>query len=237
MANDLSLYDRADWWNPADGFHLLNHLNPGRFKFFDRFVPNWAGLRVLDIGCGGGFTCEFLARRGAMVSGMDLSEASLAQARAHALLDGLEIEYTQGHAEHLPYADGQFDAVICLDVLEHIPNWEGAVAEVARVLAPGGRFFFDTINRNLLSRVVMITILENLLRLIPRGTHDHRLFIKPAELRRALSSVGLAIEATTGMVVGWDPLRRRSCALPGGPCSIVYLGCAGRAPVCTERSS
>lgn len=230
MSNDLRLYERANWWNPGDGFHLLNHLNPGRFRFFDRFAQDWCGLRVLDIGCGGGFTCEFLARRGAKVFGIDQSFSSVSQARAHAQSEGLQIDYAVGRAESLPYADGSFDAVVCVDVLEHIPDWPRVLEEAARVLAPGGRFFFDTINRNLLSRFLMIGVLENVLGLIPRGTHDHRLFIRPVELERSLTSVGFFMRSSTGMFVIWSLFRRRYDAVAGGPRTVMYLGCAEKKP-------
>lgn len=226
MSNDLTLYERANWWNPDDGFHLLNHLNPGRFRFFDRFVHDWRDLRVLDIGCGGGFTCEFLARRGARAFGMDQSASSVSQAQAHAQSEGLQIEYAVGRAESLPYGDAEFDAVVCVDVLEHIPDWPRVLAEAARVLVPGGRFFFDTINRNLLSRFLMIGVLENVLGLIPRGTHDHRLFIRPDEMERSLASAGFSLRASTGMFVTWSPVYRRYDAVAGGPRTVMYLGCA-----------
>ncbi|MBD2089335.1 3-demethylubiquinone-9 3-O-methyltransferase [Microcoleus sp. FACHB-1515] len=185
--NDLSFYDRMapHWWNRSAKIFALNHLNPLRFEYFDRFVPDWQGLRVLDVGCGGGYTCEFLASRGAIVSGIDQSQACINSAIEHAKQD-YSIEYQQGFAEKLPYLDDSFDVVICVDVLEHVDNVEKSIAQIQRVLKPGGIFLFDTINRTWKSKVVMIWLLENLLGEIPRGVHDWHQFILPQELRNYL---------------------------------------------------
>ncbi|NEQ30482.1 MAG: 3-demethylubiquinone-9 3-O-methyltransferase, partial [Leptolyngbya sp. SIO4C5] len=120
--NDLGFYDRqaAEWWRPSAKIYALHQLNPLRFQFFDRYVEDWQGLRVLDIGCGGGYTCEFLAQRGAQVWGLDQSAACIAAAQQHAA--HLPINYTTGVAEHLPYGDRQFDLVTCVDVLEHVED-------------------------------------------------------------------------------------------------------------------
>lgn len=186
--NDLSFYDRMapHWWNESAKIFALHHLNPLRFEYFDRFISDWKNLRVLDVGCGGGYTCEFLASRGAIVSGIDQSQACIQSAIDHAKQQGYSIEYQPGFAEKLPYSNDSFDVVVCVDVLEHVADVEKAIAQIQRVLKSGGIFLFDTINRTWKSKVVMIWLLENLLGEIPNGVHDWRKFISPQELRNCL---------------------------------------------------
>ena len=126
-------------------------------------------LAVLDLGCAGGFMAEALATRGATVTGIDPAAQAINAARAHAAEAGLEIQYDVGVGEELPYDDAAFDVVVCVDVLEHVEDLTKVLAEVARVLKPGGLFLFDTINRNRLSRFVTITVAEDILRLLPQG--------------------------------------------------------------------
>ena len=182
--NDLAFYDfcAAQWWHPQAKIFALHHLNPLRFEYFDRHIANWQGLKVLDVGCGGGFSCEFMAARGATVFGIDQSQNCIATAKAHAADNGFEIEYQHGLAESLPYPDNYFDVVICVDVLEHIADLKQTLAEIQRVLKPGGVFCFDTINRTFKSQFIMIWLLEEILQEIPRGIHDWKKFIKPEEL-------------------------------------------------------
>lgn len=158
LRNNLSFYDQqaACWWDESATIFPLRQLNPLRFLCFDQFVPHWGHLRVLDVGCGGGYTCEFLARRDARVSGIDRSAPCIEAARSHASVVGLEIDYWLGTAEQLPFAAGSFDVVICVDVLEPVDRPQTVIAEIARVLAPGGTFCFDTINRTFRSRLTMI---------------------------------------------------------------------------------
>lgn len=192
--NNLEFYDLSapEWWNQTAKIYGLYYLNQPRFAYFDRYLQNWQQVQVLDIGCGGGFSCEFMARRGAIVSGIDQSAACIEAAQAHAGEQGLAINYRVGLAERLPYADAQFDCVVCVDVLEHVADLATTIAEVARVLKPGGYFFFDTINRTLKSRMVMIWLLENILREIPPGVHDWNKFIPPQELTCLLQQASLA---------------------------------------------
>jgi 2-polyprenyl-6-hydroxyphenyl methylase/3-demethylubiquinone-9 3-methyltransferase len=202
-ANDLDIYERdaASWWKPGSGLWQLHALNPPRFAFFDRHVPDWTNLRVLDIGCGGGFTSEFVAKRGARVSGVDISANSIAVAAEHARAHGLDIDYRVAAAESLPYADHSFDVVVCVDVLEHVVDLREVHREVHRVLRPGGVFLFDTINRTWLSRVVYVWLLEYLVNEIPRGTHDWKLFIRPEELQDHLRAVGFETPQLRGFTI------------------------------------
>lgn len=192
--NDLQFYDlSADiWWQSDAKIYALYYLNQPRFDFFDRYVPSWQGLRVLDVGCGGGFSCEFMARRGAIVCGVDQSAKCIKQAQEHAAISGLPIEYQQAFAENLPYQANYFDIVVCVDVLEHVADLRKTIYEVSRVLQPNGLFLFDTINRTVKSQFVMIWLLENILREIKRGIHDWKKFIKPEELTDLLHNHGFA---------------------------------------------
>lgn len=186
--NDLEFYDlSADtWWQADAKIYALSHLNPPRFSYFDRYISNWQNLKVLDIGCGGGFTCEFMAKRGVIASGIDQSAKCIQQAQHHATINNLNIDYRHGFAEKLPYPDASFDIVVCVDVLEHVANLNQTISEIQRVLKPNGYFLFDTINRNFKSKLVMIWLLENILQEIPRGIHDWHKFIQPKELTKLL---------------------------------------------------
>lgn len=201
MRNDLTIYDRVaeQWWSDDIRWvRTLKNLVPGRLAWFDRHM-NWPGKDVLDLGCAGGFMAEAMAERGANVTGIDPAAAAVDAARRHARASGLRIGYDVGVGEALPYDDASFDAVVCVDVLEHVADLNRVLAEVARVLRPGGVFLYDTINRNPLAKFATITMAENLLRLLPKGTHDPNMFIKPRELRAALTGAGLVVGPITGL--------------------------------------
>lgn len=226
--NDLTIYDAvaADWWSDEVRWvRTLKNMVPGRLSWFDRFI-DWQGKAVLDLGCAGGFMAEALDDRGAQVSGIDPAAGAIAAASAHATATGRQIDYQVGVGEALPFADASFDAVVCVDVLEHVADLPRVLAEVHRILKPGGLFLFDTINRNALSRLAVITVAEDLLGLLPKGTHDPALFIKPAELRAALTGTGFTVGGFTGL--GPRGLTRRGDftfgRLPGT--SIIYMGTA-----------
>lgn len=210
--NDMAMYSRdgGDWRARGNKLSALDKLNPPRFKYFDQFVPQWSGLKVLDIGCGAGFTAEFLAMRGARVVGIDPTESALRVAEMHAKECDLNIQYVVGSAEQLPFPEDTFDVVVCVDVLEHVVSLEKSLQEAWRVLKPGGHLFFDTINRTFLSRVVMIWLLEYVLGIIPRGAHDWNMFIVPERLRQSLRAVGFMDVRLSGF-----PFR-----------SVMYIGAA-----------
>jgi 2-polyprenyl-6-hydroxyphenyl methylase/3-demethylubiquinone-9 3-methyltransferase len=236
LRNDLSIYDRfADvWWEGSPRWlRTLHALVPARLAHFDPIVGDWRGRRVLDLGSGGGFMAEAMARRGARVTGVDPSAPAIAAARRHAEAGGLAIDYRVGTGEAIPLTDGAVDIVVCVDVLEHVEDAARVLAEVARVLAPGGLFLFDTIDRNPLAAFVMVTLGETVLRLVPRGTHDPARFIRPAELRRLARDAGLM----PGPFRGFGPrgLARglgRGPDLAFGPwptTAVQYLGSARKA--------
>lgn len=228
MRNDLTIYDTVAeaWWSDEIRWvRTLKNLVPGRLSYFDTLI-DWCGLNVLDLGCAGGFMAEALAARGAKVVGIDPAAAAIAAARSHAKAAGHDIVYDVGVGEALPYADEAFDAVVCVDVLEHVADLQRVLSEVARTLRPGGLFLFDTINRNPLARLATITIAEDILRLLPRGTHDPAMFIKPSELRKGLTAAGL----TPGPFTGLGPRgvnRRLDLTFGRLPLTtILYMGAA-----------
>jgi 2-polyprenyl-6-hydroxyphenyl methylase/3-demethylubiquinone-9 3-methyltransferase len=201
MRNDLTIYDDVaeQWWSDdVRWIRTLKNLVPGRLAWMDRQI-DWAGKTVLDLGCAGGFMAEALDERGAIVTGIDPAREAIAAARAHARENGREIHYDVGVGEALPYPNQSYDAVVCVDVLEHVSNLQQVIQQVARVLRPAGLFLFDTINRNPLARFATITVAEDILRLLPRGTHDPALYIKPEELRTAMTAAGLELGPFTGL--------------------------------------
>jgi 2-polyprenyl-6-hydroxyphenyl methylase / 3-demethylubiquinone-9 3-methyltransferase len=216
MPTDNTVYDRmADsWWEEGGFLHALTALNPARFGYMRRvltgelhLVP--AGLRALDVGCGGGLLAEEFARLGCAVVGVDPSVKSLAAARKHAAGQGLAIEYHCAMGEALPFTDASFDIVYCCDVLEHVTDLSQVIAETARVLKPGGTYLFDTINRTPRSRLIVIALLQEWrwTALMPPRFHDWRMFIRPAELRSALEHHGLVPGGLTGLKPRANPLR------------------------------
>lgn len=228
MRNDLTIYDKVarNWWSDDIRWvRTLKNLVPGRLAWFDRQI-DWQDSDVLDLGCAGGFMAEAMAQRGARVTGIDPAAEAIDAARAHARAGGLRIGYDVGVGEALPYDTASFDAVVCVDVLEHVADLDKVLSEVARTLRPGGLFLFDTINRNPLARLVTITIAEDVLRLLPRGTHDPSMFIKPQELRTAMQGAGLVPGPITGL--GPRGINRR-LDLTFGPLpltTILYMGLA-----------
>jgi 2-polyprenyl-6-hydroxyphenyl methylase/3-demethylubiquinone-9 3-methyltransferase len=229
--NDLSIYDRwaPRWWaGSVKTLRLLANLVPARLRHFDRIVGSWADRRVVDLGCGGGFMAEAIAARGARVVGVDPCEAALEAARGHARETGLPVDYRLGAGEAIPLPNASADVVVCVDVLEHVADVERTVAEVARVLVPGGLLLYDTVNRTALARFVMITLAEDLFRWVERGTHDPALFLRPDELDAAFRRHGLEPGGIVGIgVVGLD--RRLDVVFGRVPTTAVqYAGHAVR---------
>jgi 2-polyprenyl-6-hydroxyphenyl methylase/3-demethylubiquinone-9 3-methyltransferase len=228
LRNDQGLY-RAHapvWWDFSHRpQRCLAGLVVPRLAYMDRAVPGWKGISVLDLGCGGGFMTEALSRRGARVIGVDPCGPLIEAARHHAGASGLDITYLEGRGEAIPLADASVDRAVCMDVLEHVPDPGRVLAEIRRVLRKGGLFFFSTVNRTRLSRLLVVGLAENLLGMIDRGTHDPDLFIRPAEMRRALVSRGfIPGPAFAGLgPVGID--RRLDVVIGRFPSkSIMYVG-------------
>ena len=228
IRNNLAIYDEvaASWWSDDIRWvRTLKNLVPGRLAWFDRHF-DWTDKSVLDLGCAGGFMSEALTGKGARVTGIDPAPQAIDAARRHAEHSGHTIRYDVGVGESLPYADEAFDAVVCVDVLEHVSDLFRVLAEIERVLKPGGVFLFDTINRNLFSKLATITIAENVLRLLPKGTHDPELFIKPVELRDLMTKAGLAPGPVTGLGPRGINLRGDLLFGPLPFKSVIYMGIA-----------
>ena len=207
------------WWDPNSEFKPLHDINPLRLGWIDRCCT-LAGHQVLDVGCGGGLLAEGMAAQGAKVTGIDLSEKSLAVARLHLLESGRQVDYRHVAVEELAAeCPGSFDVVTCLEMLEHVPDPGSVVAACAQLAKPGGQVFFSTINRNAKAYVFAILGAERVLKLLPAGTHDYEKFIRPAELARYCREAGLAVDEILGM--SYHPLAR-SYTL-GSDTSVNYL--------------
>ncbi|MDR0439978.1 MAG: bifunctional 2-polyprenyl-6-hydroxyphenol methylase/3-demethylubiquinol 3-O-methyltransferase UbiG [Candidatus Accumulibacter sp.] len=195
------------WWDSRSEFKPLHEINPLRLAWIEQRA-GLAGKTALDVGCGGGILSEGLARRGASVMGIDLSEKALGAARLHLLESGMTVDYRLACAEELArQMPGAFDIVTCMEMLEHVPDPASAVAACAALAKPGGHVFFSTLNRNLAAYLLAIVGAERALGLLPKGTHDYARFIKPSELSRWARSARLEPDGLTG--ISYDPLRRQ----------------------------
>lgn len=213
-----------DWWDESGPLGTLHAINPLRTRYIaDRVLLD--GARVLDVGCGAGILSEALARRGANVTAIDLATDNIRVAREHAADQGLTIDYRIASVGEIAASEvAGFDVVTCLELLEHVPQPESAIAACARSVRPGGRVFFSTINRNAMSFLLAIVGAEYLLGLLPKGTHDYLKLIKPSELARAARSAGLVIDDLTGL--HFNPLTRAYRL--GGNVDVNYLASATR---------
>ena len=170
------------WWDPQSEFRPLHEINPLRLEWINARAP-LHGKRALDVGCGGGILAEAMAKKGATVTGIDLSEKALKVADLHSLESGVAVRYEYISAEDLAMRDAeQYDVVTCMEMLEHVPDPAAIVRACAVLAKPGGQVFFSTINRNLKAYLFAVIGAEYILRLLPRGTHDYAKFITPAEL-------------------------------------------------------
>ena len=194
------------WWDPNSEFRPLHEINPLRLEWINALAPV-AGKRVVDVGCGGGILAEAIAKKGATVTGIDLSEKALKVADLHSLESGVAVRYELTSAEDLAAREaGQYDVVTCMEMLEHVPDPSAIVKACATLVKPGGRVFFSTLNRNPKSYLFAIIGAEYVLRLLPRGTHDYAKFITPAELSQYSRNAGLQVEAVKGMT--YNPFTR-----------------------------
>ena len=209
------------FWDVQGPYRTLHQINPARLQFVERFVV-LSGLRVLDVGCGGGILSEALAERGASVLGIDLAESALQAAEAHRA--GQAVEYRLESSREVAARGERFDAVTCMEMLEHVADPAAVLRDIHALLKPGGWAFFSTINRTLKARLGAVYAAEYLLRLVPQGTHQYDWFIKPAELSRMAERAGLAPVAFCGM----DYLPLRQSARLSRNLDINYLFAARR---------
>jgi len=194
------------WWDPESEFKPLHRINPLRLDWIDR-IAKLSGKSALDIGCGGGILAEAMARRGARVKGIDLSEKALKVAQLHLHESKLAVDYEAISAEDLAArSPGTYDVVTCMELLEHVPDQASTVRACAQLARTGGQVFFSTINRNLKSYVLAVIGAEYVLKLLPKGTHDYAKFIKPSELARHCREAGLGVREIIGM--SYHPLTR-----------------------------
>ena len=194
------------WWDPTSEFRPLHEINPLRLEWINARVP-LAGKQVCDVGCGGGILAESIAKKGATVTGIDLSEKALKVADLHSLESGIKVRYELISAEELAAREAvQYDVVTCMEMLEHVPDPAAIVQACAKLVKPGGHIFFSTLNRNPKSYLFAIIGAEYVLGLLPRGTHDYAKFITPAELSGFARTAGLEVEALKGMT--YNPLTK-----------------------------
>ncbi|MDE2095307.1 MAG: bifunctional 2-polyprenyl-6-hydroxyphenol methylase/3-demethylubiquinol 3-O-methyltransferase UbiG [Burkholderiales bacterium] len=208
------------WWDTESEFRPLHQINPLRLDWIDAHA-RLQGTRVLDIGCGGGILSDSMARRGAQVLGIDLATKPLKVAQLHALEAGTpNVEYREIAAEALAVEmPGAFDAVTCMEMLEHVPDPSSIVAACAKLVKPGGWVFFSTINRNAKAFLFAIVGAEHVLQLLPKGTHEYARFIRPSELAQWCRNAGLDLADTRG--IEYNPITRRYRL--SGDTSVNYL--------------
>jgi 2-polyprenyl-6-hydroxyphenyl methylase / 3-demethylubiquinone-9 3-methyltransferase len=238
---DNTIYDRlGERWYTAqdDPVALLRAESKIKTPWILQKIENRFGLkknlRILDIGCGAGFLSNPLAVAGHEVTGIDLAEDALAIAKKYDTTG--RATYLTADALHLPWGESQFDIVTAMDFLEHVDDPFAVVKEAARVLRPGGLFFFHTFNRNFLSHLVIIKLVEWLVKNTPKNMHVHHLFIKPEELRKFCEHCGLAVTEMTGIrpqfsTITWQALKNRSVPLNfrfvlTKSLALSYLGCS-----------
>lgn len=222
--SETAKFDRlaSRWWDPDGESRPLHDLNPTRLAYVAQRA-SLRGARVLDVGCGGGLLSEALAAAGADVTGIDLAAGVLDVARLHLYETGVKVDYREISAEALAVEQpGRFDVVTCMEMLEHVPDPGSVIAACARLLKPGGYWFASTLNRTPQAFALGIVGAEYLLRLLPRGTHHYRQFIRPSEMAAALRASGLDLEDLRGL--DYNPLTRRARLV--GSVAVNYLVCA-----------
>ncbi len=194
------------WWDPTAEFKPLHQLNPLRLDWINSYTQ-LRGKRLLDVGCGGGILAESMAQLGAQVKGIDLASDALSAAELHRLDSGVMLEYEEVSAEALALREpGAYDAVTCMEMLEHVPDPGSIVNACAKLVKPGGWVFFSTLNRNLKSYLFAVIAAEYIAQMLPRGTHDYARFIRPAELSSYARAAGLDLHAFKG--VSYAPMSQ-----------------------------
>ena len=210
------------WWDPEGPQKALHAMNPDRLAYVAGRTT-LRDARVLDVGCGGGLLSEALAGEGAVVTAIDLSPELLKVARLHGLETGVSVDYRQQPVEALATeAPGSFDAVTCMEMLEHVPDPAAIIRACAELLRPGGRLYLSTLNRTPAAFALAIVGAEYIARLLPKGTHRYRDFIRPSELAGWLRDAGLQLEDVSGLM--YEPWRNSARLIPRA--DVNYLACA-----------
>lgn len=204
----------SQWWDTEGEFKPLHRINPLRLGYITERAGGLFGKTVLDVGCGGGILSESMARAGANVTGLDMGAEPLQVARLHALESGVSVDYVQETVEdHAAKHPQKYDVVTCMEMLEHVPDPASVVNACAQLVKPGGHVFFSTLNRNGKSWLMAVVGAEYILRMVPKGTHDIKKFIKPAELLRWVDETPLQERHMTGL--HFNPLTNRFSLGPG----------------------
>jgi 2-polyprenyl-6-hydroxyphenyl methylase / 3-demethylubiquinone-9 3-methyltransferase len=195
------------WWDSQGEFKTLHDINPLRLDFIQRFIT-LTGQRIIDIGCGGGILTESMAARGAFATGIDMSEELIDIADLHALETGIQATYKKISAEELASLEPEsFDHVTCMEMLEHVPDPGSIIDSCAKLVKPGGMVFFSTLNRKPKAYLLAIVAAEHLLKMLPKGTHDYKTFIKPSELSRTARLAGLSLQGMVG--IEYNPFTKQ----------------------------
>ena len=207
---EIARFDKlaSRWWDPDGESRPLHDLNPVRLGYVAARV-DLRDARVVDVGCGGGLLSEALARQGARVTGIDMGEKVIQIARLHLHESDLKVDYRVQPSAELAAAEPEsFDAVCCMELIEHVPDPAALVADLAAMVKPGGHVFMSTLNRTPASFGAAILGAEYIMRMLPRGTHHYAQFLKPSELGRLLRQAGLELEDVSGL--GYNPVNRKA---------------------------
>jgi len=195
------------WWDPTSEFKPLHEINPLRLNFIKSSV-NIKGKKILDVGCGGGILSESLANEGADVTGIDQGDRVIQIAKLHAKESGIKVKYKHINIEDFyKNSDEKFDIITCLEMLEHVPDPNSIINTCSKLLKPGGKVYFSTINKNLKAFLFAIIGAEYILNLLPKGTHEYKKFIKPSQLQAWTNSNDLSFDSIIGMT--YNPITQK----------------------------